>query len=170
MITVQGGHLKTGNVSSCKCLARKLTSERSTKHGASKTPEYLSWQQMKERCLNQSGKDYKRYGARGITVHPVWIDSFETFLAHIGPRPHGFKSVDRIDNAKGYEPGNVRWATPSMQARNTRTNKLTEDVVRNIKTLHSNGLREYEIVQILGLRQQLVNSVLNGKLWKDVQQ
>jgi len=28
--------------------------------------------------------------------------------------------MDRIDNSRGYEPGNVRWATRSEQMRNTR--------------------------------------------------
>lgn len=47
-----------------------------------------------------------------------WIDDFRAFLAHIGPAPDPRLSLDRIDNNRGYEPGNVRWATASEQARN----------------------------------------------------
>lgn len=31
-------------------------------------------------------------------------------------------SIDRIDNNRGYEPGNLRWADDVTQARNTRGN------------------------------------------------
>lgn len=74
-----------------------------------------------ERCSNAAGKSYKNYGGRGIGVHPDWMgkDGAERFLSHIGPRPTPHHSLDRIDNDRGYEPGNVRWATKIEQRRNT---------------------------------------------------
>jgi hypothetical protein len=79
--------------------------------------EYSSWRAMKDRCLRPTSKDYARWGARGITVDPAWVESFEAFFEHIGSRPDG-TTLDRIDTTKGYEPGNVRWATPVEQACN----------------------------------------------------
>lgn len=45
------------------------------------------------------------------------FESYEQFLAEIGPRPDGM-TLDRIDPMGHYEPGNVRWATIEQQARN----------------------------------------------------
>jgi len=42
------------------------------------------------------------------------------FYEHIGPAPDHEQhwGVERIDNQKGYQPGNVKWALPDEQARN----------------------------------------------------
>lgn len=77
---------------------------------------------MIRRCRSESSTGYPRYGAKGITVCEHWL-SFESFLKDVGPRPNG-TTLDRIDGSRGYEPGNVRWATAIEQQRNTKSNKL----------------------------------------------
>jgi hypothetical protein len=89
----------------------------------SRTPEHKAWQNMLARCHCETCPNFRLYGARGITVCARWRESFEAFLADVGARPSPAHSIDRIDNAKGYEPGNVRWATRLEQARNKRTNR-----------------------------------------------
>lgn len=86
-------------------------------HGMVGTPTYVSWYAMKQRCLNPNNKSFKGYGERGITICHQWRDSFPTFLADMGERPPGY-SLDRVDNSKGYEPDNCRWATPHEQRMN----------------------------------------------------
>lgn len=87
----------------------------------SKTPEYRAWSALKRRCYDPNDAGYKNYGGRGIFVHPDWINSFDNFLKHIGPRPSSDHSIDRINNDGNYEPGNVRWATQKEQNNNKRS-------------------------------------------------
>ena len=85
-----------------------------------RTPEYRSWHGLKARCLNPHATGYANWGGRGITVCDRWRDSFENFLADVGRKPSPRHSLDRTDVNGNYEPGNVRWATPSEQRRNQR--------------------------------------------------
>lgn len=83
------------------------------------TPEYVAWRSMIARCENPKNKSFVDYGGRGISVTAAW-HSFAVFVAAVGPRPSAKHSIDRLDNDKGYEPGNVRWATRLEQNTNKR--------------------------------------------------
>jgi hypothetical protein len=89
---------------------------------------HVIWRNMLARCHDPRSKDYPRYGARGIAVCPEWRGALgvRAFVAHIGPRPSRAHTVDRVDNDRGYEPGNVRWATGEEQHNNRRDNVLVE--------------------------------------------
>lgn len=95
-------------------------------HGMSASPTYKSWQKMVERCTNPASIGYANYGGAGVTVHAEWTGhgGFERFLAHAGERPSRAHTIDRIVGTRGYEPGNVRWATAAEQARNRKSTIL----------------------------------------------
>ena len=108
-------HLRQGQTKSCGCRER-TTHGHKLVDGAS--PTYNSWKMMLTRCRNPQHKDWEFYGARGITVCDRW-SRFVHFLEDMGERPEG-TSLDRIDVLGNYEPGNCRWATREVQAKNTR--------------------------------------------------
>ena len=96
------------------------------------TPEYKTWQGMKDRCYNVNSNRYKYYGARGIKVCDRWLQSFDNFLSDMGKRPSAELSIDRVDNNKDYSPSNCRWTDRSTQMINTRIRKDNKTGYRGI--------------------------------------
>lgn len=126
--SVFGNTLVVGSTKTCGCLKQELCRASATKHGGAaygKTKEYKVWSALKNRTLCRTSSAFENYGGRGITVAPEWIKSFEQFALDMGKSPPG-TSLDRIDNNRGYEPGNCRWATPQQQNSNKRSNVVLE--------------------------------------------
>lgn len=111
--------LQKGSTQSCGC--RKGDPTHGHTRNGKMHPLYRTWRTMRSRCDNPNVKEYKIYGARGIKVCKRW-ERFENFLADVGERPPG-RIMDRIDNDKGYFPGNFRWATHSLSNKNRRPYK-----------------------------------------------
>jgi hypothetical protein len=85
------------------------------------TPGYSRWKGIKNRCLRPEVEAFPRYGGRGITICERWL-TFANFIADVGLPPFPGAMLEREDNSRGYEPGNVCWATADEQNRNKRNN------------------------------------------------
>jgi hypothetical protein len=111
---VVSGSLVTGNTTSCGCVLKAAI----TKHGGWKKASYNTWRAMIRRCTVPTDKDYPRYGGRGVSVCPEWLQ-YENFVADMG-EPAGDETLDRKDVYGNYTPENCRWAGVKTQNRNTR--------------------------------------------------
>lgn len=132
---IRSDGLTTNHARSCGCLNKEKAAKHvvamNTTHGLSGSRIYNIYLKMLSRCNKQADPAYSEYGGRGIDVCNRWL-SFENFLEDMrasyekharkfGPRN---TSIERIDNNKGYDPVNCRWATIQEQNFNRRTNHL----------------------------------------------
>lgn len=118
-------NLRSGRSQSCGCLRAEATTKHGNARKSGNTSEYGTWEGMNARCFNEKSNGFRHYGGRGITVCDRWRESFENFIADMGPKPTPKHSIDRFPDMNGnYEPSNCRWATPSEQSRNTRVNHV----------------------------------------------
>ena len=109
--------VKQGKTKSCGCLhGGRVT------HGLTNHRFYNTWYSMMKRCYNDKATNYNYYGERGITVCEEWHDvtnfinwAEETYVEE--------RTLDRIDNDKGYSPENCRWVNKTTQVINRRKQK-----------------------------------------------
>ena len=100
--------------------------------GADKTRKSREWKRLlstckgaKRRCTAPNSSGWNDYGGRGIefrfstpTAMAQWV------CDNLGHRPDDSYSLDRIDNNRHYEAGNLRWASRSEQNSNKRAYKM----------------------------------------------
>lgn len=85
---------------------------------------YRIWANMKYRCNAKSGRQYKYYGSKGITVCKEWLDFINFYNWAI---KNGYKKgleLDRIDNDGNYEPSNCQWITHKENNNKRGNNRL----------------------------------------------
>lgn len=135
---------------------------------------YRSWEAMKYRRDVETSRQYPDYGGRGISYDPRW-SSYDVFISDMGVRPSVLHTLDRIDNDKGYNKNNCRWATKQEQAFNRRKRKDSTSSYNNVcfntksskwmaRYLTTDGIRHY-----LGLFDSESEAVLAVRRFQDAQ-
>lgn len=82
---------------------------------------------VKRRCDGKECKKTASYRRRGIGIYPLWDIDKKAFIIYVSSLLHagdrGYQ-LDRIDNDRGYEPGNLRFVLPKENARNRCDNTV----------------------------------------------
>lgn len=83
---------------------------------------YITWANMKARCLAKSGEKFRNYSGRGISICNDW-EHFEPFMDWaLNNNYSNLLELDRINTNGNYEPGNCRFVTKVINANNKRNN------------------------------------------------
>ncbi len=120
------GRVKIGGTKSCGCHRARLGREKYTKHGLAYDRLWHKWQLIKQRIFNSNNIGYEHYGGRGIELYKPWINDPKAFIDYCktleGWDNHKL-TIDRIENDGHYKPGNIRFASNSIQVRNRNKSK-----------------------------------------------
>lgn len=107
-----------------------------------------------DRCNNKNHSRYWGWGGRGIKVlFSDWVE-FVEYLLTVPGHDNLSLVLDRIDNDKHYEPGNIRYVTRSESQINRRENPngqayfVRAGFARSFKRLHDSGCTFEEIAGI----------------------
>lgn len=158
-------HLRGGKSLGCWGCREKAAQAR---HGharrCGRAQTYKTWCWMVARCTNPGDVSWSRYGGAGIRVCERWRGDYAAFLEDMGEQPPGL-TIDRINSAGNYEPGNCRWATRLEQGRNRRSVRLNTEAAKVIRHLAARGVCQALLARLHGVSTSSANRAALGHTW-----
>lgn len=124
-------NVRKGLTTRCVKCAHRASRRKAVQNVWGRVPDEIDqwirckWFAIRSRCTEPTNRQYVNYGARGIRLSEEFQNpiTFIDYMRTVGDVGEAFRQkleIDRIDNDKGYERGNLRWATRSEQVLNTR--------------------------------------------------
>lgn len=96
------------------------------KIGKFNTPKWLVQRciSAQQRCCNPNDQRYKDYGGRGVSFNFSTPTEMAVYIQDVLGLQRELQ-IDRINNNLGYQPGNLRYVTPIINANNQRGKRAT---------------------------------------------
>lgn len=124
-----------------------------------------TYNNMKHRCYNETSKDYKSYGAKGIKIEEDFntFEKFFTWAIQNGYEPDKGLEIDRIDGTKNYTSSNCRWVTKEENILNQYN--LTAD---DVKWIRSDSFSMEEALERLKCSEYTINNIREYISFKNI--
>lgn len=134
-------NLKSGKSTRCDACAKRAASDKRWWKYKSAMPDDSHRERLLNRlsaiitrCTSKSCRVYMAYGGRGIGVYDGWRKDRAEFLRYVQTLPNWDVpeyELDRIDNDKGYLPGNIRFVSRSENLCNKRhVNDMSQRIIQ----------------------------------------
>lgn len=150
----------------------RIRSRKNNRWGTRGSPRILSGCRGKNRYITI--RLVGQTTAKVRYVHHLVLEAF------VGPALLGFECLHGDDDPANNRLDNLRWGTRSENAQDSRAKgrnacgernghaKLTEDDVRQIRTLRTNGATFREVARRYGVCWQLISHICLRKRWAHV--
>jgi hypothetical protein len=131
------------------------------------------WYSLKPGIVSSGMHQVVLYVANAKFQRKVHAMVLETF---IGPKPHGQQCCHWDGNPINNNLSNLRWDTPKQNMADRRRHKrycgekvwlskLTEDQVKEIRSIRLSGISQTRIAQMFGVSQNTISGIIRRKIW-----
>jgi len=124
---------------------------------------YSIWAKMKQRCLNPNNPRYGRCRSKGL--YSKWQ---EYLVFKKWALANGYEdnlTIDRINNDKGYYPGNCEWITMSENISKGNSETKRKLTFRDAEDIRGSLLTQLELAKIYGVGQPRIWNIIHYKTY-----